>query len=58
MTPIIMSVIFFLVVTPLAYSMRALGKNPMRLEFDKGAKSYWIERRPPGPEPGTMLRQF
>ena len=28
------------------------------LKFDPNAKSYWIERRPPGPTPETMRRQF
>jgi Saxitoxin biosynthesis operon protein SxtJ len=57
-TPIVMSVVFFLVVTPLAYIMQALGKDPLRLRWDKNAKSYWIEREPAGPEPQTMTRQF
>jgi hypothetical protein len=56
--PIIMHLVFFLVVTPVACSMRALGKDPMRLNLDKNAKSYWIERQPAGPEPQTMTRQF
>jgi hypothetical protein len=53
-----MSVVFFLVVTPLACIMRALRKDPLRLGWDKNAKSYWIERQPAGPEPQTMTRQF
>jgi hypothetical protein len=57
-TPIVMSVIFFLVLTPVAYAMKAFGKDPLRLGWDKNAKSYWIERKPAGPEPQTMTQQF
>jgi hypothetical protein len=38
--------------------MRALGKRPLGLAFDKDAKSYWITREPPGPAPETMTNQF
>ena len=57
-SPIIMALIFFTTVTPIALIMRALGKRPLPLEFDPEAESYWIERDPPGPEPETMTRQF
>jgi hypothetical protein len=38
--------------------MRAWGKRPLNIELDREAKSYWIERKPPGPEPETMKQQF
>jgi hypothetical protein len=38
--------------------MRAFGKNPLRLGFDREAASYWIPRTPPGPDPKTMNDQF
>jgi len=56
--PIIMGLVFFGAVLPTALIMRALGKDPLRLRLDRGAKSYWIEREPPGPEPGSMNLQF
>ncbi|MBT4941297.1 MAG: hypothetical protein HON14_19310 [Rhodospirillaceae bacterium] len=57
-SPIIMALLFFTTVTPIALIMRLLGKRPLPLEFDLEAESYWIEREPPGPEPETMTRQF
>ncbi|MEE9139709.1 MAG: SxtJ family membrane protein [Alphaproteobacteria bacterium] len=57
-TPLVMGLLFFTAVTPTALVMRALGKNPLRLRFDRRARTYWIERRPPGPEPETMRNQF
>ncbi len=37
---------------------RACGKDFLRLRLDRGAKSYWIERTPPGPPPQSMKNQF
>ena len=56
--PIMMGLVFFLAVTPVALIMRMRGKDPLRLRFDRGAQSYWIERTPPGPAPDSMPRQF
>jgi saxitoxin biosynthesis operon SxtJ-like protein len=57
-SPIAMGVVFFLVVTPTAYLMRMLGKDVLRLARDTNARTYWIERNPPGPNPRSMERQF
>jgi hypothetical protein len=56
--PILMGVVFVTTVTPLAFVLRALGKDPLRLRLDPSASTYWIERRPPGPAPKTMSRLF
>lgn len=58
MTPLVMSVIFFVTVTPMAVLMRLLGKDPLRLRREPEAQSYWIPREPPGPEPDSMKNQF
>ncbi len=34
--------------------MRATGKDFLRLRRDPAAKSYWIDRTPPGPPPQSM----
>ena len=57
-TPLVMGLLFFCTVTPIALIMRALGKDPLRLARDDTAASYWIVRIPPGPAPETMRRQF
>lgn len=56
--PLVMGMLFFLVITPMAVLARLFGKDPLRLRRDGGAKSYWIERDPPGPEPESLQRQF
>ena len=53
-SPIIMGVIFFLVVTPTALIMRLVGKDLLNLKFNK-YKSYWIEKT--GPK-SKMKNQF
>src|SRR5262249_24496905 len=40
--PIIMVVLYFGAVVPMALLLRALGKDLLRLKFDKAAASYWI----------------
>lgn len=57
-SPVVLGVMFFLVVTPTGLVMRALGKDPLRLRFDREARSYWIVREPPGPAPCTLNNQF
>lgn len=56
--PLVMALLFFVTVTPIALIMRLAGKDPLRLKFDREAKSYWIERAPPGPAPESLRRQF
>ena len=57
-TPIVMGILFYLVVTPTGLIVRMLGKDLLRLRIDKAATTYWIERRPPGPDPKSMNQQF
>ena len=53
-SPVIMAVIFFLVVTPIGLFMRMIGKDLLNLKFNKN-KSYWIEKS--GPK-SKMSNQF
>ena len=53
-SPIIMGIIFFLVVTPIGLIMRLLGKDVLNLKYNK-SKSYWIEKT--GPK-SKMKNQF
>jgi hypothetical protein len=55
---VLMAAIFFGVVTPLAWLLRRMRYDLLRLRFEPNAASYWLERRPPGPAPETMKNQF
>jgi hypothetical protein len=57
-SPVVLGIMFFLVVTPIGLLMRMLGKDPLRLRFDRGASTYWIPREPPGPPPDSFTNQF
>ena len=56
--PIVLVLLFFLVVTPMALVMRMVGKRPLRLKPDRTADSYWIQREPPKGDASGMRRQF
>jgi len=57
-SPIVLGFLFYVVVTPLGLLMRLLGKDPLRLHWDRQSPTYWIERTPPGPKPETLSDQF
>ncbi len=57
-SPVAIGVVYYLTLVPMGLAMRALGKNPLRLGFDRVVASYWIPREPPGPDPQTMKDQF
>jgi len=56
--PIVLALLFFFVVTPMALVMRIAGKRPLRLAPDHAASSYWIYRSAPQTEASSMRRQF
>ena len=58
MTPVIMLIIFVSVFVPLALVMRLRGRDQLTLRRKPAGAGYWVERRPPGPEPRTMIHQF
>ncbi len=57
-SPIVLAAIFVVAVVPTALIGRAVRHDPLKRKFDPSAKSYWIEREPPGPEPESMKNQF
>ena len=56
--PLILGVVFFLVITPMAVIRRLLGKDSLHLKSKSDLKSYWIDRSPAGPKFGSMTKQF
>tara|TARA_B100002052_G_C15801883_1_gene561506 strand:+ start:195 stop:587 length:393 start_codon:yes stop_codon:yes gene_type:complete len=53
-SPIIMSLIFFLVLTPIGLFMRILGKDLLNKKYNSNP-SYWIKRNK---STGSMKKQF
>jgi len=56
--PIIMGLMFYGAILPMAVLLRLLGKDLLRLKRDSDIKSYWLVRDPPGPASGSMNKQF
>ena len=54
-SPIVMGIVFFLVVTPMGIIMRLLGKDLLKTNKIKNASSYWIKR---DKQNTTMKKQF
>ena len=54
---LILAALFFLVLTPIAWVMRALGRDALRLGFARDQASYWLPRQGP-PPPSRYLSQF
>lgn len=58
MTPVMTSVMFFLVITPFGFALRLLRKDVLRIQRDVTAKTYWVPRKQSDVGPVAMQRQF
>jgi len=57
-SPVVIGMMFYLVFTPVGFLFRRLGKDPLRLRFDRKSKSYWIARQHRAPDDDSMANQF
>ncbi len=56
-SPLVLGVIFFILITPVALVTRLFGRDELRLKRTNG-HSYWIDRTPPGPAGDSFKNQF
>ena len=56
-SPIVLGLIFFCLITPVALIGRIGGRDQLRLKT-RADTSYWIKREPPGPAPDSFKNQF
>ena len=56
-SPIVLGILFFIVITPVAIVTRLFGRDVLMLR-KRDVNSYWIERNPPGPQPESFKEQF
>lgn len=49
MTRVLVTLVFFLAITPTGLIFKLLGKDLLDRKIDKGADSYWIAAEPDGP---------
>ena len=55
MVPIVMSVVYFLIFTPMGLLLKIFRKDALRRNIDEKAKTYWIKRESPL---SSMKNQF
>ena len=58
MTRMILSVLFYLVVTPIGLLAKLFGKGRLNLAFDKSAESYWRSKDNKRQETSDYEKQF
>ncbi len=56
-SPLVLGVIFFLILTPLAVVLRIKKRDVLFLK-KRQVNSYWIERNPHGPDSESFKNQF
>ena len=54
-SPIVMGLVYFLVVTPVGIFMRLLGNDLLKMRKEKNTSTYWIKR---DKQQSTMKKQF
>jgi len=57
-SPIVLGMMYFVVFTSVGVLMRLMGRDPMNKCFQPDAKSYWVDRDPPGPATDSFSQQF
>ena len=56
MSNLMLTLLFYLVITPIGLVRRLMGKDPLALKKPEGAETYWVPREDPTPE--HYERQF
>jgi predicted membrane metal-binding protein len=56
-SPIVLGILFFIVITPVALVMRLAGRDALKLR-KQNVDSHWVDRDPPGPNPESFKEQF
>jgi hypothetical protein len=58
MSRIILSILFYLILTPISFLAKIFGKKFMELKYDKSAETYWEKRSVIHKKPIDYERQF
>ena len=56
-SPIVLGILFFILISPIAIVMRLAGRDALRLR-KQNVQSHWIDRAPPGPPSESFKEQF
>ncbi len=55
--PIVMGIIFFLLITPIAFLLRSFGRDELKLK-KSSEETYWKKREPSSLDPNFFRNQF
>ncbi len=56
-SPIVLGLMFFVLITPVSLITRLFGRDELRLK-KRDVESYWIDRLPPGPASDSFKNQY
>ncbi len=56
-SPIVLGIIFFLLITPISLVTRLFGRDELRIN-KRSVDSYWKDRSPPGPPSDSFKNQY
>lgn len=57
-SPLVLGIMFFGLVTPYGWCRRLIGGDPLARRWEPERESYWIDRKPPGPPADSFPHQF
>jgi len=55
--PLILAFMFYFLLTPVAFFARLFGRDELRLKKTR-THSYWISRKPSGPDSNSFFNQY
>ena len=58
MTRVILSLLFYIIITPIGLALRLIGKQVLELRWNKSKQSYWNYRIKENIDHGNYERQF
>jgi hypothetical protein len=56
-SPIVLGLIFFVLITPVSLVTRLFGRDELKMK-KRSVESYWVDRSPPGPPSDSFKNQY
>lgn len=56
-SPIVLGIIFFVLITPTSLITRLFGRDELKMK-KRYVESYWVDRSPPGPPSDSFKTQY
>ena len=56
-SPIVLALIFFVLITPVSLVTRLFGRDELKIK-KRTVESYWVDRSPPGPPSESFKNQY